>query len=80
MILEEDGPMSPAPTLHPYWFQALGCVVGFDWHSPSVVTTNSLRALNEALSKRVQASGRVFFVVEEKGVPPSNPFRNYESR
>ena len=23
----------------PYWFQALGCVLGFDWHSSGVTTT-----------------------------------------
>jgi hypothetical protein len=32
----------------PYWFQALGCVVGFDWHS-SGVTTTTMGALKEAL-------------------------------
>ena len=24
---------------HPYWFQALGCVLGFDWHSSGITTT-----------------------------------------
>lgn len=33
----------------PYWFQALGCVLGFDWHS-SGVTTTTMGALKEALS------------------------------
>jgi hypothetical protein len=23
----------------PYWFQALGCVLGFDWHSSGLTTT-----------------------------------------
>jgi uncharacterized protein len=32
----------------PYWFQAFGCVIGFDWHS-SGVTTTTLGALKEAL-------------------------------
>jgi hypothetical protein len=32
----------------PYWFQALGCVLGFDWHS-SGVTTTTMGALKEAL-------------------------------
>lgn len=32
----------------PYWFQALGCVIGFDWHS-SGVTTTTMGALKEAL-------------------------------
>ncbi|MBA7605290.1 hypothetical protein ES703_12420 [subsurface metagenome] len=24
---------------HPYWFQALGCLLGYDWHSSGVTTT-----------------------------------------
>ena len=32
----------------PFWFQALGCVLGFDWHS-SGVTTTVCGALKEAL-------------------------------
>lgn len=32
----------------PYWFQAFGCVLGFDWHS-SGVTTTVTGALKEAL-------------------------------
>jgi hypothetical protein len=34
---------------NPYWFQALGCVIGFDWHS-SGLTTTTLGALKEALN------------------------------
>ena len=33
----------------PYWFQALGCVLGYDWHS-SGVTTVVTAALREALT------------------------------
>jgi len=33
---------------HPYWFQAFGCVLGFDWHS-SGVTTTLCGALKEAV-------------------------------
>ncbi len=32
----------------PFWFQALGCVLGFDWHS-SGVTTTTCGALKEGL-------------------------------
>ena len=35
----------------PYWFQALGCVLGFDWHS-SGVTTTVCGAVKEALRER----------------------------
>ena len=34
----------------PFWFQALGCVIGFDWHS-SGLTTTTIGALKEALNK-----------------------------
>ena len=33
---------------HPYWFQAFGCILGYDWHS-SGVTTTLCGALKEAL-------------------------------
>ncbi len=33
----------------PYWFQALGCVLGFDWHS-SGLTTTTCGAIKEAIS------------------------------
>lgn len=32
----------------PYWFQAFGCVLGFDWHS-SGLTTTTLGAVKEAV-------------------------------
>lgn len=35
---------------NPYWFQALGCVVGFDWHS-SGVTTTVCGAIKEGLAE-----------------------------
>ncbi|WP_455364930.1 DUF763 domain-containing protein [[Eubacterium] cellulosolvens] len=34
---------------NPYFFQALGCVIGFDWHS-SGLTTTTCAALKEALN------------------------------
>ena len=33
---------------HPYWFQAFGCILGYDWHS-SGVTTTLCGALKEAV-------------------------------
>lgn len=35
----------------PYWFQALGCVIGFDWHS-SGLTTTTLGALKEYINSQ----------------------------
>ena len=39
-IVDEYGPDEMLRRMsHPYWFQALGCVLGFDWHSSGVTTT-----------------------------------------
>ncbi len=39
-IVSEYGPEEMLRRLsHPYWFQAFGCVLGFDWHSSGVTTT-----------------------------------------
>src|ERR1051325_9315285 len=35
----------------PFWFQALGCVIGMDWHS-SGITTSVLGALKRGLNPR----------------------------
>jgi hypothetical protein len=48
-IVDEYGPQEMLRRLsHPYWFQAFGCVLGFDWHS-SGVTTTLCGALKEGL-------------------------------
>lgn len=47
-IVDEYGPAEMLRRLSdPWWFQALGCVLGFDWHS-SGVTTVTCGALKEA--------------------------------
>jgi len=39
-IVADFGPEEMLKRLsHPYWFQAFGCVLGFDWHSSGVTTT-----------------------------------------
>jgi hypothetical protein len=49
VIIEEYGVSEVLRRLSdPFWFQALGCVVGFDWHS-SGVTTTVCGALKEGL-------------------------------
>ncbi len=49
------GELGPGDTLarfsDPFWFQCLGCVLGFDWHS-SGVTTTTCGAVKEALRDR----------------------------
>ena len=41
----------------PFWFQALGCVMGMDWHS-SGITTSVLGALKRGLNPRAGELGR----------------------
>src|SRR2546422_8990727 len=48
----------------PFWFQAFGCVLGFDWHS-SGVTTTVCGAVNEAV--RPIDSDLGFFAAGGKG-------------
>ncbi len=49
LIIQEHGRQAFLHRLSdPYWFQAFGCVLGFDWHS-SGVTTTTMGALKEAL-------------------------------
>src|SRR5438105_6482739 len=51
LIVRDAGPVELLRRLSdPFWFQAFGCVLGFDWHS-SGVTTTVCGALKEA-SKR----------------------------
>src|SRR6202167_470287 len=40
----------------PFWFQALGCVMGMDWHS-SGVTTSVMSALKRGLNPRASELG-----------------------
>jgi len=48
-VVEEHGPEELLRRMaDPFWFQALGCVLGFDWHS-SGVTTTTCGALKEGL-------------------------------
>lgn len=49
VVVEEFGPQEMLRRLSdPFWFQAFGCVLGFDWHS-SGVTTTVCGALKEGL-------------------------------
>ncbi len=39
-IVSDFGPEEMLRRLsHPYWFQAFGCILGYDWHSSGVTTT-----------------------------------------
>ncbi len=57
LIIEEHGPEELLARISdPYWFQSLGCVLGFDWHS-SGVTTTVCGALKEGLRGTEQELG-----------------------
>jgi len=65
LMAEDKGPAEIMRRLSdPLWFQALGCVLGFDWHS-SGVTTTVCGALKEA-SKGIEKY-TVFYVAGGKG-------------
>ena len=49
---------------HPYWFQALGCILGYDWHS-SGVTTTLCGALKEGIKGLERELG--LFIAGGKG-------------
>ncbi|NLE09194.1 MAG: DUF763 domain-containing protein [Dehalococcoidales bacterium] len=65
VIIEDYGPEEMLVRLsHPYWFQAFGCILGFDWHS-SGVTTTVCGALKEGIKGREKDLG--LFVAGGKG-------------
>src|SRR5579862_7612315 len=56
-ILYHYGPSELLTRLSdPFWFQALGCVMGMDWHS-SGVTTSVMGALKRGLNPRAPELG-----------------------
>ncbi len=56
-LVLEEGPHGVLRRLaHPFWFQALGCVMGMDWHS-SGITTSVLGALKRGLCGRERELG-----------------------
>jgi len=64
-IVAEYGPQELLRRLSdPFWFQALGCVLGFDWHS-SGLTTTTCGALKEGIRGLEQELQ--FFVAGGKG-------------
>jgi len=64
LLTEYDGQEYLRRLANPYWFQSLGCVLGFDWHS-SGLTTTTCGALKEALKPLEKEAG--FFVCGGKG-------------
>ena len=59
LIIQDNGPEEILRRISdPYWFQSLGCVLGFDWHS-SGVTTTVCGALKEGLRGREKDLGLI---------------------
>lgn len=76
VIVEDSGVDEVLKRLSdPYWFQALGCVVGFDWHS-SGLTTTVCGALKEGLAELGPAAG--LFLAGGKGKIARNTPREIE--
>jgi hypothetical protein len=58
-LVTEYGPREVLRRLSdPYWFQAFGCVLGFDWHS-SGLTTTACGALKEGLRGLERETGLI---------------------
>ncbi|MBU2536148.1 MAG: DUF763 domain-containing protein [Chloroflexi bacterium] len=67
-IVADFGPEEMLHRLsHPYWFQSLGCVLGFDWHS-SGVTTTLCGALKEAV-KGMERDIGLYVAGGKDGIP-----------
>jgi len=59
LIIEHNGPEEILRRISdPYWFQSLGCVLGFDRHS-SGVTTTACGALKDGIRGRQKEWGLV---------------------
>src|SRR5262245_62451743 len=56
-VIDHYGPSELLTRLSdPFWFQALGCVMGMDWHS-SGITTSVMGALKRGLATRTDELG-----------------------
>jgi len=57
----------------PYWFQAFGCVLGFDWHSSGVTTTlcGALKEGTKGMERDLN-----FYVAEGKARLPERLRKN----
>ncbi|MDH7578108.1 MAG: DUF763 domain-containing protein [Bacillota bacterium] len=65
LLVREEGPAGVLDKLaDPFWFQALGCLLGFDWHS-SGLTTTVCGALKEGLRGNERELG--LFIAGGKG-------------
>jgi hypothetical protein len=59
LLIEYGRPEVLRRMCDPFWFQALGCVMGMDWHS-SGITTSVMGALKSSLNPRSKELGLYF--------------------
>ncbi len=72
LIVMEFGPDGFLQRIsHPIWFQALGCVLGFDWHS-SGLTTTTTAAIKEGI-KGIENELGVFVAGGKGGTSRKTP-------
>ena len=64
VVLEYGPPEVLRRLSDPYWFQALGCALGFDWHS-SGLTTTTCAAIKDGIKGKEKELG--FFLAGGKG-------------
>jgi len=77
-MVSESGPEEVLRRLSdPFWFQALGCVLGFDWHS-SGLTTTTCGALKESI-KGIQPSIGLYICGGKGAVSRKTPDEIIES-
>ena len=75
-IVEEFGPAEMLRRLSdPWWFQAFGCVLGFDWHSSGVttVTCGALKEAAKTFGKDLGIAGSADFGFSSPSWPVSWP-------
>src|ERR1043165_9817467 len=71
-VVDSYGPAEMLRRLSdPWWFQASGCVLGFDWHS-SGVTTVTCGALKEAYKRFGDDLGIHVAGGQKNAPPPAN--------
>ena len=80
MVMELGADVFLRRVADPFWFQCLGCVLGFDWHS-SGVTTTTCGALKEGIRGRGYDLG-VFIGGGKGGVSRKTPeeIRHYSEK
>lgn len=76
IVLEHGVPGLFSRLSDPYWFQSLGCVLGFDWHS-SGVTTTTCGAIKEGIKGREEELGLFVWQAGRERLLARRPLRSW---